>query len=399
MSEILKHSASYWTAQNTVLGLNQQGYEIDTGIYKVGDGVTPWNELSYFETHSEYVTVSGTDTYTADMFLLNVVGYFIGMRLRAKFTNANTGASTIDVNSLGVKGIKKDVASDLASGDIKAGGIYHLVYDGTNFQVVGLGAAGITGSGTLNFVPKWTPNGSTLGDSQIFDNGSFVGINITSPAGSERLRVNGDARIEGTTILVTSAGIWRASGNIDSLNVQARQLLSANGVISIEYGSRVARDSSNIASINWQTRTLAQNAGSNSLDWFNRRLQSLWTCQGLNPQLNNTYDLGNTATPLRYRLLSLIGTIDYDTNLLFHANTVEKARIQSDGKFGILTASPTALLDLNSGTGYNQLRMRASFTPTSTADANGSTGDIAWDASFVYIKTGAGWKRSALSAF
>lgn len=40
------------------------------------------------------------------------------------------------------------------------------------------------------------------------------------------------------------------------------------------------------------------------------------------------------------------------------------------------------------------------FTPTGSADAAGSTGDIRWDSGFVYVKTGAGaWKRSALSAF
>lgn len=36
---------------------------------------------------------------------------------------------------------------------------------------------------TLNYVPKWTPNGSTLGNSIIFDNGTNVGIGTTTPAG------------------------------------------------------------------------------------------------------------------------------------------------------------------------------------------------------------------------
>ena len=39
----------------------------------------------------------------------------------------------------------------------------------------------VTGSGTLNYVPKWTPNGATLGNSLIFDNGTNVGIGTTSP--------------------------------------------------------------------------------------------------------------------------------------------------------------------------------------------------------------------------
>jgi hypothetical protein len=62
-------------------------------------------------------------------------------------------------------------------------------------------------------------------------------------------------------------------------------------------------------------------------------------------------------------------------------------------------ASPTALLDVAGTTGYSQLRLRTAYTPSSTADANGNTGDIAWDANYLYIKTAAGWRRTALSDF
>ena len=39
---------------------------------------------------------------------------------------------------------------------------------------------GVGGSGTTNYVPKFTASG-TIGNSQIFDSGSFVGINNTTP--------------------------------------------------------------------------------------------------------------------------------------------------------------------------------------------------------------------------
>jgi hypothetical protein len=45
---------------------------------------------------------------------------------------------------------------------------------------LGLSAA-TSGSGTLNYIPKWTPNGTTLGNSLIFDNGTNVGIGTTTP--------------------------------------------------------------------------------------------------------------------------------------------------------------------------------------------------------------------------
>jgi hypothetical protein len=40
---------------------------------------------------------------------------------------------------------------------------------------------GLTGNGTLNYLPKYTGTGSTLGNSLIFDNGTNLGIGTTTP--------------------------------------------------------------------------------------------------------------------------------------------------------------------------------------------------------------------------
>ena len=68
-------------------------------------------------------------------------------------------------------------------------------------------------------------------------------------------------------------------------------------------------------------------------------------------------------------------------------------------KVGVQTTNPTARLDVNSSTGFNQIRMRASYTPTGTSDTNGNVGDIAWDNNYFYVKTSAGWKRTALGTW
>ena len=68
----------------------------------------------------------------------------------------------------------------------------------------------VTGSGILNYVPKWTPDGATLGNSLIFDNGTYVGIGTTNPATS--LDINGQVQISGVNNLTPpsglSYGIW-----------------------------------------------------------------------------------------------------------------------------------------------------------------------------------------------
>jgi len=69
------------------------------------------------------------------------------------------------------------------------------------------------------------------------------------------------------------------------------------------------------------------------------------------------------------------------------------------GKVGIETSTPTAKLDVNGSTGYDQFRLQTSYSPTGSSDNNGNTGDIAWDDDYVYIKTSAGWKRAALGTW
>jgi len=59
--------------------------------------------------------------------------------------------------------------------------------------------------------------------------------------------------------------------------------------------------------------------------------------------------------------------------------------------------SPTSLVDISGVTGYNQLRIRTPYTPSSSGDTAGGTGQICWDTNFFYVKTSAGWKRAALA--
>jgi parallel beta-helix repeat protein len=69
------------------------------------------------------------------------------------------------------------------------------------------------------------------------------------------------------------------------------------------------------------------------------------------------------------------------------------------GNVGIGTLEPTAKLHIQGLTGYNQLRLATSYTPTGTNDGAGYVGDFAWDDNYLYIKTSVGWKRAALSTF
>lgn len=78
-----------------------------------------------------------TDASANDTYLIlptpALTAYRQGMTFRFKTITANTGACTMNISGLGDKTIKTFDGSDTATGDILAGRIYTLVYDGTNF--------------------------------------------------------------------------------------------------------------------------------------------------------------------------------------------------------------------------------------------------------------------------
>jgi len=117
-------------------------YVTDTGLLYIGDGTTAGGNLVAGGGGGgiKSATASGTDTYTAT--ISGVSSYATHDIYEIIFTNANTGSSTININSLGAVTLKKSVSTNLASGDILAGQSFIIVYDGTNFQVIGIGGSG-----------------------------------------------------------------------------------------------------------------------------------------------------------------------------------------------------------------------------------------------------------------
>jgi hypothetical protein len=84
-------------------------------------------------------TASGTDTYAITPSPASTA-YASGQAFLVTFTNANSGAATINANALGAKAITKNGATPLERNDITAGAQRLLTYDGTQFQISGVSA-------------------------------------------------------------------------------------------------------------------------------------------------------------------------------------------------------------------------------------------------------------------
>jgi hypothetical protein len=82
-------------------------------------------------------TASGTDTYTAT--ITGVASYADGDAYLIRFTNGNTSAATLNINSLGAKSLYRNNDGAIIGGDIWAGGEMLCVYNSTLniFQCIG----------------------------------------------------------------------------------------------------------------------------------------------------------------------------------------------------------------------------------------------------------------------
>ena len=91
---------------------------------------------------TELTSVSGTNTIAATG-PLSVAAYVAGQNFNFIAAGNNTGATTININSIGAKAITKSGTTALVSGDIKTGQVIPIVYDGTRFQIIGGGGTSV----------------------------------------------------------------------------------------------------------------------------------------------------------------------------------------------------------------------------------------------------------------
>ena len=100
------------------------------------------------DNNGTLTTAGSSNAYTLASPNQTISAYYDGLTLLFEANHTNTGAATLNVNSLGAKSIVRPDGSALKAGAITSGGRYYVSYDGTNMQLVG---ADTISSGT------WTP--------------------------------------------------------------------------------------------------------------------------------------------------------------------------------------------------------------------------------------------------
>tara|TARA_R110002126_G_C10452983_1_gene499744 strand:+ start:8 stop:973 length:966 start_codon:yes stop_codon:yes gene_type:complete len=109
---------------------------------------------------SNLITVAGTNALTG-LATPTLVGYATGAQYSFIAQNTNTSAVTIDIDTLGVKSITKNGSTPLLAGDILAGALVLIEYDGTRFQLLTVGKT------TFNYILETTTISATAATGTI----------------------------------------------------------------------------------------------------------------------------------------------------------------------------------------------------------------------------------------
>ena len=148
-------------------------------------------------------SVSGTNTITAAGSPA-VTAYAAGQMFYFVAAGANTGAVTLNIDSLGAKAVTRDGSTALVAGDIASGEVVMVVYDGTRFQTIGPN----TFNGTLPVA-----NGGTGQTS--YTNGQLLIGNTTGNTLTKATLTAGS----GITITNGTGSITIAAAGLPTMNV------------------------------------------------------------------------------------------------------------------------------------------------------------------------------------
>ena len=312
-------------------GQNAATADLPMGTYKhtnVGKA-TALNQYAtaeqFIDNELIYYTASGTDTYTITPSPA-ITTYAAGQEWLVKFTNANTGAATINVNSLGAKSLVKGVSTALVSGDIEAGSIKRITYDGTNFIVSNANTGNVTAASNLtdNAIVRGDGGGKgvqTAPNCYVDDNGRVLigGATALSPAGQTPY-----LQMQGT------------SGGMSAI-ATIRHQANSSGALLIGAKSRSASIGSN---------TIVQNG------------DTLFEIQAA---ADDGTDLATVGAAIQMVVDGTPGANDMPTKMVL--------AVTADG-----ANSPTAALTINNGRDIDVANRIAVGSPT--AAASPATGDV-----------------------
>ena len=199
-------------------------------------------------TYRTLGTLGGSaDTYTATPSPA-ITAYATGSEFNLKVNADNTGASTLNVNAVAAKAIKKyDGAGAklaLEAGDLQQDQYYKVIYDGTDFILVNPEIIDNLKSNNLTINNKLNtqPNSATISSGAIAYTGAYMVVDTEGAAATDDLdTINGGS--DGDIVIIRQAEptrditIKHVTGNIATTTNTDVSFVDSNDSIVLQYSA------------------------------------------------------------------------------------------------------------------------------------------------------------------
>ena len=209
---------------------------------------------------TDYATISnlqdGTGIYvstvggTADVITLTpspaITSYTAGQFFSFLSSGANTTNVTVNVSGLGAKAITKNGTTALVANDIPSGALISIIYDGTRFQLVSVGAASYAASGAV------TSSGLTMATARL------LGRTTASTGAVEEISVGASLTLAGGSISGTAASDTQAG--VIEVAIQSEQESASSTTLAVTPGRQQYHPSASKAWAKFNGATVGTNA-------------------------------------------------------------------------------------------------------------------------------------------
>ena len=310
------------------------------------------------------VTVTGTDTLTGTLtpalttYVTGAVYYFIAPA-------TNTGAVTLNIDTLGAKNVTRDGTTALVAGDIVSGEMVAVVYDGTRFQLISpvnsftnlnvsgtltvAGAAtlngnlqvGNAGSDTVNF----QASGWTL-TNNVSVIGTWADIGTITTADINGGTIDGTIIGGGTAAAGTFTTATATTGNITTVN--ATTVDSTN----LEVTNLKAKDGTAAGSIADSTGVVTLNSVVATTADINGGTIDATTIGGSSPAVGNFTTVSAASAVFTTATITTVNTTTLDLTNLEVTNIKAKdgtASMVIDDATGKVNATTVSAASMNAG--------------------------------------------------
>jgi hypothetical protein len=287
--------------------------------------------------------------YSAGASAVRNVSTFTATSGQTTFTIV--GGYTVGLIDVFINGARLSTADYTATNSstvvLGTGAVLNDIVDVVNYTATF--TAGISGTGTANFLTKWTGT-STVSNSLIFDNGTNVGISTSSPA--YKLDVVGAGRFSGG-VLTTSANGYSDTDGTRTIGLSSSFTGGLAGIGTVSNHDLGFFTNATLKMI--VTTTGKIGIGTSAPNHFfeiNKNTSS--TTVGVYPAINidNPNTFGYTSL---YFSQSGIAKAGFDYNnaaarwdifsasiMAFYTGASERMRIDSNGNIGINTNTPSS---------------------------------------------------------